>query len=574
MKPAAARRLAHDERMAVIGLTSGSAAKASRPSAASAASVATTASHPRRGPRCARRPASQGQTERGDDRETRPAASSRRDLGCGRALRRVDAGSEAPGSSCARAERQQPPRQQRPAGATEDAGRLGREVPAAGQQLGDGAVGDHAGRRRAGPPGRRTSAANSGSWVATITAWPSWRPAAQLGGERGLRGPIHARASARPAQAQPPARPPPVTIASARRWRSPPERSRGLRSAISASPHGCSASAGGLLADPLMEEVVARVLQQQRRPARALRTRPRVGSSRPAAWRSRVDLPAPLRPISAKPRRAASTQVDAAQDRRAVGRARARLRAARRAAVVARAPPRASAPGRSARRRGREALRAAPVRQQARPRATSRASLPHARRGRLEAGERDRAARRASGAPADARAGPLQERRRGRRRRRPCRRRGRSRGRRPPGSARDDARPAGSSSPTPGSAGAAGRSARRRRPGPAARSARPSRTSRGRPARAAPRATRCFSPPESSCVGRSSSASIPSASATSSTAPRDGGRGQCRGSQAPAPARRGPCSSRAGSRDPGRGLPRRAPSSAGPCSRRVEARRA
>ena len=44
-----------------------------------------------------------------------------------------------------------------------------------------------------------------------------------------------------------------------------------------------------------------------------------------------------------------------------------------------------------------------------------------------------------------------------------------------------------------------------------------SRTRAGRVARAAPRATRCSSPPESSCVERSSSPAIPSASAASST---------------------------------------------------------
>ena len=42
-------------------------------------------------------------------------------------------------------------------------------------------------------------------------------------------------------------------------------------------------------------------------------------------------------------------------------------------------------------------------------------------------------------------------------------------------------------------------------------------TTRGLPASAAPRATRCFSPPESSCVERSSRWSTPSANATSST---------------------------------------------------------
>ncbi len=55
----------------------------------------------------------------------------------------------------------------------------------------------------------------------------------------------------------------PVTIASARRWRSPPERSRGLRSASSSRPTAASASARRLAVDALVHEVVAGVLQQQ-----------------------------------------------------------------------------------------------------------------------------------------------------------------------------------------------------------------------------------------------------------------------------------------------------------------------
>ena len=58
-------------------------------------------------------------------------------------------------------------------------------------------------------------------------------------------------------------------------------------------------TAESLAVDALVQEVVAGVLQQQRDAPAALRSRPRVGSSRPAAWRSSVDLPAPLRPISA-----------------------------------------------------------------------------------------------------------------------------------------------------------------------------------------------------------------------------------------------------------------------------------
>ncbi len=58
------------------------------------------------------------------------------------------------------------------AGQVEHASYLGGEVPAAGEDLPDRPVGDHGHRRRAAPPARRRPAANSTSWVATITAAP------------------------------------------------------------------------------------------------------------------------------------------------------------------------------------------------------------------------------------------------------------------------------------------------------------------------------------------------------------------------------------------------------------------
>ena len=57
--------------------------------------------------------------------------------------------------------------------------------------------------------------------------------------------------------------------------------------------------------------------------------------------------------------------------------------------------------------------------------------------------------------------------------------------------------------PTPGLDVAVTRSTRLRRPGPTVRSGSSSSTSRGRGASAAASATRCSSPPDSSCVGRS-----------------------------------------------------------------------
>ena len=188
----------------------------------------------------------------------------------------------------------------------------------------------------------------------------------ELRGERGLRLAVHAarRLVEREHRRR---RAPPVTIASARRWRSPPERSRGLRSASALSPTRASALGASLVADALVRGSSRRGSAAAARPCPRARSRPRVGSSRPAAWRSSVDLPAPLRPMqrdASRPR--ASVERDAAQDRPAAaqlvpdaahaqrgGGALARLRArALRAAGRAAAPAPASAeqPARAQRR--------------------------------------------------------------------------------------------------------------------------------------------------------------------------------------------------------------------------------
>ena len=217
-----------------------------------------------------------------------------------------------------------------------------------------------------------------------------------------------------------------------------------------------------LVADALVDEVVARVLQQQRTPpARA--TRPRVGSSSPAAWRSSVDLPAPLRPISATRSPGAKLQVDAAQDRGA-------------AASSCQAPSNASAargararPGaRPARRLGSVCAGAASISPW--PRSVARASL-HRHRRRAQPGQREQPrARRLQRGRVVAR--PGEERRAAARRRRSRRRRIATTRSAAAGSARGGARRARSPSPTPRSAAAAARSARRPRRDRAARSAR------------------------------------------------------------------------------------------------------
>ena len=86
---------------------------------------------------------------------------------------------------------------------------------------------------------------------------------------------------------------PAQTIASARRWRSPPERSRGWRSASAVSPAASSAVGVDLVADAVGEEVVVGVLQQQRDAPR--RARPSRASARAARWRGAAASTCPRR---------------------------------------------------------------------------------------------------------------------------------------------------------------------------------------------------------------------------------------------------------------------------------------
>ena len=103
-------------------------------------------------------------------------------------------------------------------------------------------------------------------------------------------------------------------IASARvsRWRSPPERSRGSLSRAPARPTrssaACAVGARQLVADAVAHDHLRRALRRQGDPARGASTEPAAGSTTPAAARSRVVLPAPLRPIrtTRSPRRMSS----------------------------------------------------------------------------------------------------------------------------------------------------------------------------------------------------------------------------------------------------------------------------
>ena len=213
--------------MSVVGLTLGSGAKAIRPSVASAASVATSA------------------TVREEGRErsyhAKPAASA-----SARMRERRERPAHGSDSIAVRARGQLGDRLRRgedAAVAAEDARGLGREVPAAGEQLGGARVGDDA---AVGEQDRARREARRELGVVRRDERPRRRAptsATQLGREQRLAPSGPSRASARRGRAPPAARSPPVTIASASRWRSPPEQSRGWRSASAARPARSSAAA-------------------------------------------------------------------------------------------------------------------------------------------------------------------------------------------------------------------------------------------------------------------------------------------------------------------------------------------
>ena len=265
--------------MSVVGLTFGSGANAIRPSAASAGQRRDHRDHARRSA-CAR------------SYQAKPAAS---------AISRIE--NAAPAQRHGATPRDESSAQQlrallgreRAAQAAEHARRLGGEVPAAGEHLARGTVGDHA------AVGEQHDALGDGDGELRVVGRDDDR-AASSACRRSASSPFAARSmprvgSSRHRQAGGCA--PSITIASASRWRWPPERSRGWRSTTSLRPTTASAVGARLVARR------ARAGGSRRGTAAAAptrpraRTRPRVGSSSPAAWRSSVDLPAPLRPISA-----------------------------------------------------------------------------------------------------------------------------------------------------------------------------------------------------------------------------------------------------------------------------------
>ena len=163
---------------------------------------------------------------------------------------------------------------QRAAGAAQDAGGLGREVrqppdsTSAGRAVGDRrAVGEQhhpLGERRdelgvvGGDEHRGVDAAQQRGQARACRV----RSMPRVGSSR------HTTAGGSASSSR--------TIASASRCRSPPDRSRGWRSASAASPADSQRGGAASSRDRLVDEVVARVLEQQRDAARRS-IRPRVG---------------------------------------------------------------------------------------------------------------------------------------------------------------------------------------------------------------------------------------------------------------------------------------------------------
>ena len=286
--------------MSVVGLTFGTAANAIRPSAANAASVATSATI-----------RASGRTR---SYQAKPAAS---------ATARIANAAELPAHAIASAARRADQRDARPPGVSAPPAppRIRAvsvaKYAAAREHLGGGAVGDHGPVGRAASRARANAATNSGSWVATSTAASS--PRQQL-----RRAPPCARGPCRASARR--GRPTAAAVERARRARSraraagarrPTGRADGGPRSARVQPDArASAAAEASCVDALVDEVVVRVLQQQRDPAGAADAARGSAASRPAAWRSSVDLPAPLRPISATRSPGAEPQRDVAQDRR------------------------------------------------------------------------------------------------------------------------------------------------------------------------------------------------------------------------------------------------------------------
>ena len=513
--------------MSVVGLTFGNAANAIRPSAANAASVPTSATT-----------RASGRTR--SYHANPPASASARipNAPSCQLTRHPRARRAAPRAAAPRLRRRQ-----RAARSAEDPRGLGREVRATGEDLGRRAVGDHrALSEQHDPLGERGHelgvvgrdqhrrvelAQQRGELVLAPRSIP------RVGSSR------HTTAGGRGSLVEHDREREPLLLP-ARQVARVAAGERGRRARRS------RARRRGLLRDPLVDQVVGRVLEQQRDPP-ALRTFPRVGRISPAAWRSSVDLPAPLRPISAtrSPRRELSSDSRGGwparvRSRARPGRARARLPRRRADAAGVAAHPRrrhGRAPASGSSPRARRAERAAftpgtgaqpEAVQERAPGVASSGAASHAQ-ARNSAG----AASQTTRPPRIAIARSAKPRQRSSR----CSAITIAASK----SSLSRRSSAISSSPATGSSCEVGSS---------------SRISCGRPASAAPSATRWSSPPDSSAVGRSSRCAIPSASAASSTA-RATAAGACPGSRAAARARRGRFPSRPASRDPGTASRRR-----------------
>ena len=396
-----------------------------------------------------------------------------------------------------------------------------------------------------------SSAANSTSWVATSTALPRSAKRAQSRRRARPSGRGPCRASARRARPPRAASPPPMprpasTIASARRWRSPPERSRGSASAACERP--TSASAATAQAPAAARRARARAGSSRpgsggpaprlRRP----RTVPRSGERSPAATRSRVLLPAPLRPSRATVSPGSTRRLEPAQRRQAGARAVVVLDPDALELQSAAAPARRGAQQtaeplgalrRTLLRCGDSASSALPHRRVPATAASARASLTPIGSGRRPASAHIRAA---GGASSGARSTAQSTKSAGGRRRRSAprssttTRSAAARQRSTRCSASSTVVPHSSfsrrscqisSSPATGSSCEVGSS---------------SSSSRGCVTSAAPSATRCSSPPESVCDRAVEQAADAERERRLLDRPRGGRRPSCRGSRAAARA--------------------------------------
>ena len=306
--------------MSVVGLTLGTAAKAIRPSAANAASVPTSAttrasgrarSYQAKPPASANARIAKAASCQLIPRTSRFAAGPRCD----------QRGVPCSGVSAA-------------ARAAEDPGGLGDEVAAPGQHLGRRAVGDQCasassttrcgearprtrgrGWRRA--PRRRvppSSASSSRLWSRSIPRVGSSRHSTAGGESLGCRARRPAPAAASPR----------LTA-----------HAGGARRTRAAEPTGASAAAGASWATRLVDQIVARVLDQQRRLGpRPARSRGSASSARPrgaaaSTCRRRFDP-------SARPARRARAQSDTRAASPARIAARARRRGTRNAGAASR----------------------------------------------------------------------------------------------------------------------------------------------------------------------------------------------------------------------------------------------